>query len=351
MFAMVTDLGTSGSIRRLAAAVARRLPVMGRVIEQRNRLATELAATQVRLREREALLQRRDEELQWLRELVGAGARAVQFVPLGHYYSPVPSPEEIERDRGRLFGPPPRELPGIDLNESGQLELLRSFAGFYRELPFPVDREPELRYWFDNPSYSYSDAIFLYCMLRYARPRRVVEAGCGYSSCVILDTNERFLAGRAHCTFVDPYPDLLLGLLREGDLARVRLLRSRLQDVPLAEFLALEADDILVVDSTHVAKIGSDVQHLFNEVLPRLPRGVYVHFHDVFHPFEYPEDWIREGRAWTEAYLLRAFLAFNHEFEIVASNTYLERFHREWFERHMPLCLRNEGASIWLRRR
>jgi predicted O-methyltransferase YrrM len=351
MLAMVADLGTSGSTRRLAAAVARHLPVMGRVIEQRNRLAAELVATQARLREREGLLQRRDEELGRLRELLGAGARAVQFVPLGHYYSPVPSLEEIERDRDRLFGPPPRELPGVDLNEPGQLELLRSFADFYRELPFPVHRQPGWRYWFDNPAYSYSDAIFLYCMLRHARPRRIVEVGCGYSSCVILDTNERFLAGRARCTFIDPYPELLLELLREGDLGQVRLLRSRLQDVPLNELLDLEPDDVLLVDSTHVAKAGSDVQHLFNEVLPRLPSGVYVHFHDVFYPFEYPEDWIREGRAWTEAYLLRAFLTFNREFEIVAFNTYLERFHREWFERHMPLCLRNEGASIWLRRR
>ncbi len=346
----MSDPGTRG-VRRLAAAAARHLPVMGRVIHQRNRLAAELAATQSRLREREALLQSRDEELGRLRELLGGGARAVQFVPLGHYYSPVPSLEEIERDRARLFGPPPRELPGIELNEQGQLELLRSFANLYQELPFPIDREPGLRYWFDNPSYSYSDAIFLYCMLRHARPRRIVEVGCGYSSCVILDTNERFLGDRARCTFVDPYPDLLLDLLREGDLARVRLLRSRLQDVPLKEFLGLEANDVLVVDSTHVAKVGSDVQHLFNEILPRLRSGVYVHFHDVFYPFEYPEEWIREGRAWTEAYLLRAFLAFNREFEIVAFNTYLERFHRQWFERHMPLCLRNEGASIWLRRR
>jgi|ERR1041384_1342521 hypothetical protein len=36
--------------------------------------------------------------------------------------------------------------------------------------------------------------------------------------------------------------------------------------------------------------------------------GVYVHFHDVCFPFEYPEEWMCQGRAWNEAYLLRAFL-------------------------------------------
>jgi hypothetical protein len=53
---------------------------------------------------------------------------------------------------------------------------------------------------------------------------------------------------------------------------------------------------------------------------------------------------------WTEAYLLRAFLAFNAAYEVVLYNTFLEHFHRSEFERHMPLCLENEGGSIWLRR-
>jgi hypothetical protein len=54
-----------------------------------------------------------------------------------------------------------------------------------------------------------------------------------------------------------------------------------------------------------------------------------VHFHDIFYPFEYPKEWIYEARAWTEAYLLRAFLTFNRAYEIVLFNTFLERFHRD----------------------
>jgi hypothetical protein len=120
--------------------------------------------------------------------------------------------------------------------------------------------------------------------------------------------------------------------------------------VGLDPFLALERNDILFIDSSHVVKIGSDVNFLLGEVLPRLRPGVYVHVHDIFYPFEYPEAWIAEGRVWGEAYALKAFLTFNATFEIVLFNTYLERFHREIFEREMPLCLRNEGGSIWLRR-
>jgi hypothetical protein len=182
------------------------------------------------------------------------------------------------------------------------------------------------------------------------QPKRIVEVGSGFSSCVILDTAELFLDGKVECTFVEPYPERLLSLLRLEDRGRVQILVKRVQDVGLESFLALERNDILFIDSSHVAKIGNDVNYLLGEVLPRLRPGVYVHVHDIFYPFEYPESWIREGRSWNEAYILRAFLAFNLAFEIVLFNTFLERFHRGIFEREMPLCLRNEGGSIWLQR-
>jgi len=85
-------------------------------------------------------------------------------------------------------------------------------------------------------------------------------------------------------------------------------------------------------------------------VLPSLRLGVLVHVHDIFYPFEYPRAWIDEGRCWNEAYLLRAFLQFNQGFEVVLMNTFMQHFQRGWFEQHMPLCLRNPGGSIWLRR-
>jgi len=96
--------------------------------------------------------------------------------------------------------------------------------------------------------------------------------------------------------------------------------------------------------------VGSDVNYIFFEILPLLRPGVFIHFHDVFWPFEYPESWIEEGRQWHEVYLLRAFLEFNRDFEIVVFNTFLETFHSDWFEKYMPLCLKNRGGSIWLRR-
>jgi hypothetical protein len=77
---------------------------------------------------------------------------------------------------------------------------------------------------------------------------------------------------------------------------------------------------------------------------------VYVHFHDIFYPFEYPRFWIEEGRAWNEAYVLRAFLQYNREFEIVLFNTFLTLRHRALVEEEFPLFMKNTGGSIWLRR-
>lgn len=283
--------------------------------------------------------------------LPSAPAQGREWVPPGHFYSPIPSQAEVRADEKRVFAPPPRTLPDVDLREQAQLALLHRFEPWYDEQPFPRERTSGRRYFFENPAYSYSDALFLHFMLRHARPRRVVEVGSGYSSCVTLDTNDLFLGGEVECTFVEPYPELLRSLLAPGDEERITILPTRVQDVALATFERLEANDVLFIDSTHVSKIGSDVNHLFFEVLPRLAPGVYVHVHDIFHPFEYPRSWIEEGRAWSEAYLLRSFLAFNGGYEVVLFNTFLEHFHEDYFRRRMPLCLENTGGSIWLRRK
>jgi hypothetical protein len=241
-------------------------------------------------------------------------------------------------------------VPGVDLREVDQLSLLQELAGFYPAMPFTDDASAGLRYRFVNPSYSYADGIFLYSMLRRFRPRRLIEVGSGYTSALTLDTNERFLHNQIECTFIEPYPELLLSLISEGDKARTRVIPTRLQDVPLALFDSLEAGDILFIDSTHVAKVNSDVNYLFFEIIPRLAPGTMIHVHDVFPGFEYPIDWLREGRAWSEQYVLRAFLQFNASFRIRLFGNYMVQRHTDWFRTHMPLCLKNPGGALWMER-
>jgi hypothetical protein len=167
---------------------------------------------------------------------------------------------------------------------------------------------------------------------------------------VTLDTNDLFLGKQMQLTFIEPYPQLLHSLISDADRERVTILPQPLQAVDLALFDTLESGDVLFIDSTHVSKVDSDVNRLFFDILPRLKPGVYVHIHDIHYPFEYPIHAFRAGRAWNEIYLLRAFLQFNSQYQIVLMNTFLEHFHEDFFREHMPLCLVNLGGSIWLRR-
>ena len=269
-------------------------------------------------------------------------------VPPGHFYSPIPSLDEVKKNEKRIFGPIPRKIPGIDLREDEQLALLKAMIPYYEELPFLPHKTKGLRYFFENHGYSYSDAIYLYCMIRHLKPKRIIEVGSGHSSCVTLDTNELFFKNEISITLIEPYPDLALSLIKEEDKSHIQWIRSNLQDVDLSEFSTLQANDILFIDSTHVVKVDSDVNHIFSRILPSLVRGVHIHFHDIFYPFEYPKEWIFENKAWNEIYMLRAFLEYNSAFRIVAFNTFMEYFHEEFFNEKMPLCLKNPGGSIWL---
>jgi hypothetical protein len=269
-----------------------------------------------------------------------------QYVSPGHFCSPIPSIEDIER----VITAAPASYSGIDLREDQQLALLEKLSRYYAEIPFPEEKNERFRFAFNNPSYSWGDAIVLFCMIRELKPRRILEIGSGHTSALILDTDEHYFAGGIDCTFVEPYPELLLSLLRSNEDRETRVIPRKLQDVDLTLFDTLEAGDILFIDSSHVVKAGSDCQLLFSDILPKLNPGTLIHFHDVFHRFEYPPKWLREGRGWNEQYILRAFLQFNSEFKIKLFTQYMIVRHREWFEQHMPNCLRNAGAQIWIER-
>lgn len=188
----------------------------------------------------------------------------------------------------------------------------------------------------------------LYSMIRHFRPKRIIEVGSGYSSCATLDTNESFFGNAISCTFIEPYTDLLNSLIREEDKSRINIIPKRLEDVDEEIFTSLEENDILFIDSTHVSKINSDVNYLFFRILPLLRKGVIIHIHDIFYPFEYPKEWIYEGRAWNELYLLRAFLQYNDAYSILMFNSYISQFHPDMMAQEMPLFMRDSGSSFWM---
>jgi predicted O-methyltransferase YrrM len=261
----------------------------------------------------------------------------------GHYNSPLPDINFLQDDAAssRVFNTGLRDVPGIDLRTAAQLQWLESCRGFLDEA-----RSGSLwrRYTAPNNWYSAGDAAIASAMLRSCRPSRVVEAGSGFSSAAMLDTSERCLDNRVRFTFIEPHPQRLATVLRAKDSAAHEVLAVRAQDVSLNVFRELQRDDILFIDSSHVVKIASDVNYFLAEVLPALSAGVVVHIHDIYWPFEYPRQWLLDGRAWNEVYAVRAFLQFNARFEILYFSDYMAKCHAD---RLPPELL--EVGSLWLR--
>ncbi len=306
------------------SALLRLLPFYRSLQKENDRLRGELARL-------------RTEQADWAR-----------FFPPGHFYSPLPSREEVAEAFARGgFGPP---FGAIDLNEAVQFARLERFASWYPEQPFPEKQTKGARFYLDNPSYGHYDAIMLYGMLREVRPKRIIEVGSGFSSAAMLDLNERVLGGGVHLTFIDPDMIRLRKLLREEDAGRVTLIEKRVQEVPLETFAALGEGDVLFIDSSHVSKIGSDVNRLYLDVLPVLAPGVWIHIHDVAGNLEYPRDWLEEGRAWNEQYLLRAFLMNNDAYKIELFTAWLWNMKHDLIREKLPMCARGGGGQMWLRK-
>lgn len=269
--------------------------------------------------------------------------------PPGHFYSPLVSEDFIKRYEDRIFDIAGKDIPGIELNEAYQLSLLKQFQPYYQELPFKEEKQSHLRYCLKNEFYDYSDGFFLHSMIRHHQPKRIIEIGSGFSSAMTLDTNDLFFDKKIELTFIEPYPERLKSILKEDD--KIRLIQKNVQDVDPALFTELEENDILFVDTSHVVKTGSEVNYILFHIFPLLKKGVIIHIHDIFFPFEYPKEWvIDQKRGWNEAYLLRSFLMYNEKFSIILFTSFLEYFHREWLKQHMPLTLKQESTSLWLRK-
>jgi predicted O-methyltransferase YrrM len=269
------------------------------------------------------------------------------FAMPGHFYSPLPdTPQALAYQQ--IHGQSSRgELADVDMRPAAQLALVQAMAQHLDRYDWPQTQQQDRRYYSQNSQYLSGDASMLYAMLCHYRPKHVVEVGSGYSSALMLDTRDRESLD-THLTFIEPYPDRLKTLLRAEDRQRATLIQAPVQQVDQAVFRQLQAGDFLFIDSSHVSKAGSDVNHLIFEVLPLLAPGVLVHVHDMFWPFEYPASWLEQGRAWNELYLLRAFLAYNSSWQVLSFGPYLGAHHRDAAPQAM--LKHGFGGYLWIER-
>jgi len=280
-----------------------------------------------------------------------SGADVSLAFPAGHFYSPIVNPADLEPRRESLWPRNPPTLSAIDFGEDEQRAFLKQDVAMYRkEFDYP-ETAPEggLAYAFalNNGLFSGMDALSLYTMLRKLRPSRVIEVGSGFSSLLTADVSRRFLGGAVDFTCIEPYPRQML---LDGVPGISRLMIQKVEAVDISVFEALGERDILFIDSSHVAKTGSDVNYLYFEVLPRLAPGVVIHIHDIFFPYDYPQDWVlRQNRSWNEQYLLRAMLMYTDAFQVLFGSAYAYYVFPDLIRSVCDGVLLG-GGSFWMRK-
>ncbi len=166
-------------------------------------------------------------------------------------------------------------------------DILEGATRYQSDLSAIGTAPPPAPRW-DQNWFSGLDAIIAYTLVRARRPKRIVDIGSGHST--------RFLAkaiadegSDTQLVAIDPEPRTRI----EG-LSLTHEKRS-VQQAPVSWFSELEANDFLTIDSSHILMPGTDVDFILNEVLPALPPEVLVHFHDIFLPDPYPNDWRWRG--------------------------------------------------------
>lgn len=266
-----------------------------------------------------------------------------------HYYQPMINPRKrLEKSLRE-----DRTLPGIDFNIRAQLDLLSKFNYNQEllEISASVKKDP-IPFHFNNGSFNSGDSEFLYNMLRYFKPEKMIEIGSGNSTLISIkafDKNkEENSQYKVEHICIEPYEQSWL------EQTKAKIIRKKVEDLEKDIFLSLKKNDILFIDSSHMIRPQGDVLFEYLEVLPILNEGVIVHIHDIFTPKDYLNEWVvQEHRLWNEQYLLEAFLSLNPSYEIMGALNYLSHHQRVALELKCPIFageLDREPGSFWLRR-
>ncbi len=264
-----------------------------------------------------------------------------------HYYQPMINPSKHLTKSLRED----RVLPGIDMNIHEQLELLSKFNYNDEMKNIPIEKSAKTEYYFNNGSYCSGDAEYLYNIIRYIKPRKIIEIGSGYSTLMAINAVKKNNAEnsdyKCEQICIEPYEQPWL------EKTGVKVIREKAENLKTEFYGQLNANDILFIDSSHIIRPQGDVLFEYQEILPILKKGVYVHVHDIFTPKDYLDEWIfKEHLLWNEQYLLESFLTFNTKYKIIGALNFLSHNYRKELESCCPVFAEQEGrepGAFWMK--
>lgn len=262
-----------------------------------------------------------------------AQSKGIHVLPV-HFYSPVPdirkrSPDSNGENR------PEFELTALRIGHSLSFlsELMREHGPKTDHLVHGGGKDKH-DFTLSNSAYGSGDAEILYAMIRRSKPRRIVEVGCGNSTLLISATiaglKEQDSTYECDYTCIDPHPP---PYLQPPPPDVSHFVAEPVQTVGMDTFLALGEGDVLFIDSSHVAKYGSDVVAIYLKILPQLKPGIIVHVHDIFLPDDYPREFGFDRRFfWNEQYVVHALIQGNGSLKVLLPVYALWRLHRDAFD-------------------
>ncbi len=150
------------------------------------------------------------------------------------------------------------------------------------------------------------DIISLYTILYHFKPQKYIEIGSGNSTKV---ARKSIIENKLNTKIIsiDPFPRATIDHLAD------EVIRQPLENIKDYQFIIneLKENDILFIDNSHRCLPNSDATVCFLELLPYLKRGVIVHIHDIYLPYDYPQ--FMCDRFYSEQYVLAAYILANPE--------------------------------------
>jgi predicted O-methyltransferase YrrM len=266
------------------------------------------------------------------------------FPIINHYYEPFFYTKKLKKSFRE-----DRNLPGIDMNIENQIKLLDKFNYQEELIQISLLQDSPLNYSFRRGPFLSGDSEILYNLIRYFKPRKIIEIGCGHSSLMIqhgLRKNKELDNIDFKHICIEPYE---AGWVKNLD---VEFVKTPVEEIEHEMFKTLDSGDILFIDSSHIIRPQGDVLFEYLEILPILKKGVLVHIHDIFSPKDYLDEWLIEGvNFWNEQYLLEAFLSCNSEFKIICATNYLKHNYFELLRSKCPILTNDrEPGSFWIQK-
>jgi hypothetical protein len=146
------------------------------------------------------------------------------------------------------------------------------------------------------------DIVMLYVMLSEFKPKLYVEVGSGNSTKVAWKAKQDQNL-QTRIISIDPFPRA------EIDEISDKIIRQPFELVDLEIMAELKENDVLFIDNSHRILPNSDSTVFFLEVLPLLKKGVIVHIHDIYLPYDYPQ--VMCDRFYSEQYGMAICLLSN----------------------------------------